>query len=265
MLRMIIAFSLFIHTFMLKADCVSCEKKLSGHDVSSVEKLAQTSEQIARQVANKEKGIWGEFYLKQLCGSIYAPAPYSKNFPLNATHKDLGEVVSFKIAADGLGKVEASKVCKFEVPNQLEFDKQINGRRASLISLGTALYSVFSYFKNLKENECTRGSQVKGNVSVNPARNFFGGKLDSITANVGFYKTKPDPQLANKACAQLYASQFVNFGDKLSCIGYKNKQMDEIHLYTVIPPDPYLTRMIFRQKHNFNQGSLASCKVPLEN
>jgi hypothetical protein len=265
MIKLVIAIIFLSHSLLSNADCVTCAKKLQGHDVTSAEKLADESDKIAKQITNKEKGIWGEFYLKQICGSLYAPAPYNKDFPLNYTHKDLGEPVTFKIGADGFGKVEASKVCRAEVPEQLDFKYDVgSGGKATWFSIGGAIFSMVQYAKKLKEDYCVKGSQVKGDVSVNPARNFFGGKLNTMTKNLGFYRTKVDPHLADKACSHLFAAQFVNFGDKLSCIGYKNKQMDEVHIYTVNAPDPYLTRMILRQKHNFNQGDLSPCQVSLK-
>jgi len=252
-------------SMVASATCVVCENKLQGHDVNQAEKLAKVGDKIAKSVEAKEKGIWGDFYIKQVCGSVYAPAPLNKTFPLNFTHKKAENVVSFKIGADGLGEVEASKVCSAEVPEQLEFKYNVeSGGKASLFSIGTAIFSMVQYGKKLMHEHCEKGSRVKGEVATTPARKFFGDKLDSLTKNVGFYRSKVDPNLANNACKKLYASQFVFFGEKLSCVGYKDKEMDEVHVYTVNSPEPHLTRMILRQKHNFNEAGLPTCPVPLK-
>ena len=247
------------------ATCVTCENKMQGHDVSQAEKLAKDGDKIAKSIKANEKGIWGQFYIKQICGSLYAPAPFDKTFPLNFTHKKADDEVTFKIGADGLGKVEASKVCRAKVPEQLEFKYNLEGHgKASLYSVGAAIFSMVQYGKKLMDEHCEKGTRVNREVNTTPARKFFGNKLDSITKNIGFYGAKVDPHLASNACKKLYASQFVYLGEKLSCVGYKDKEMDEIHVYTVNPPEPYLTRMILRQKHNFNEAGTPSCPVPLK-
>jgi hypothetical protein len=265
MLKSLLTFLMVSLSLNLSATCVVCEKKLQGQEISSAEKLASDGEKIAKSIKAQDKGFWGEFYIKQICGSLYAPPPIGKTFPLNFTHKKAENPVSLKIGADGIGKVEATKVCRAEVPEQLEFNYNVDGKgKASLYSLATAIFSIAQYGKKLIDDHCEKGSRVKGDVNVLPARKFFGGKLDTLTKNVGFYHSKVDPHLADNACSKLYASQFVNFGDKLSCIGYKDREMDEIHIFTVNPPEPYLTRMILRQKHNFNEAGVPSCPVPLK-
>ena len=247
------------------ATCVVCENKLQGHDVSQAEKLANVGDKIAKSIKANEKGIWGQFYIKQICGSLYSPAPFDKTFPLNFTHKKAENPVTFKISADGLGKVEATKVCRAEVPDQFESKFNIKGGgRANAFSVAAAIFSIAQYGKKLMDEHCEKGSRVNGEVVTTPARQFFGNKLDSITKNTGFYRSKVDPNLANNACKKLYASQFLYLGEKLSCIGYKDKEMDEVHVYTVNPPEPHLTRMILRQKHNFNEAGTPSCPVPLK-
>jgi hypothetical protein len=163
--------------------------------------------------------------------------------PLNETSQ-----ARFSIDAEGSGSIAGTRACRLpslEPPLDAEVAK-IHASRAlnaleGLVGVVQAVASLQQFFA------CQGGDRVAATVAVTPARNFLGGAVDRLPANVGVLGEGGDAGAADAECASLGNVRFVRVNGADACIGFTDDVGREAKMLLVRPGEIHVQRLEFRQ------------------
>lgn len=215
----------------------------------------------------KPKGIHGRYYLKQLCGSSHAVDVYAagRDVAYNTTYEDQKLWVDFKLDQSGTGSMTSHQSCVSQLQSKFTSEpSELNKgkRRAIMFGVLKELYGMAEEVNHY--NNCHKKGVSKKTVPVFQQGGLNAGGLKKFPSNLGFYKSRAkDRNSINKSCQSLYHVKFVNIQGQISCIGYPDVTLNEVHIYTLNKNSQYVTRMVLRQKHNFNLGKPPECPVQI--
>ena len=212
-----------------------------------------------------KKGFWGNYYVKQICGSTYVGIPQNKYFPLNTTFFKPENIVEFKITPEGNGSINSSRSCLSSI-HEYTTNIQVPYKKNSIIF---SVFSVGSYIQKVIKTEkehskCKNDSFIQRTINVNKTGSIFpwSKQIMSLPKNVGYLNSKKkDSKKADLEYNNLNNTNYINIGYHRACIGYINNDTNEVKIITHDPSSPYITRVILRQKHNFNSGPVEDCPV----
>lgn len=241
----------------------ACHNNYSDYEIPQLRQFTGHVQKID-YFLNK-KGFWGNYYVKQICGSTYVGIPQNNYIPLNATFLKPENIVEFKITPEGNGSINSNRSClstiqEYKTNNQVPFKKKLT--IFSVFSVGNYFHKAF---KTIKEHSnCKNDSFTQRAINVNKTGSIFpwSNQIMSLPKNVGYLNSKKkDSKKADLECKKLNNTTYINIGNHRACIGYINNDINEVKIITHDPSSPYITRVILRQKHNFNRGPVEECPV----